>query len=215
MQRSHLAKQLRQPAPGFRRSRRGRLVLFGGALLLVCSLGLGAAAFYQHQPTYAQRGEVEMEVDARGEWQPPQRAKVAPVRPPRPQVVATAEEQRAYAAARAQPVSPPREVNAAWYDVPDRSLAKRRAGAEELTAAHNRLPIGTLVRVTHLSNGKSTLVRITDRGIRDKKIKLDVCREAAEELGMVSKGIARVKMEIVREEPGTTASQGQVAVALP
>ncbi|CAN5183229.1 hypothetical protein BH20VER2_BH20VER2_04680 [soil metagenome] len=40
------------------------------------------------------------------------------------------------------------KVYATWYDVPAYSLVRKRAGAEELTAAHNRLPLGTLVRVT-------------------------------------------------------------------
>jgi len=110
--------------------------------------------------------------------------------------------------------TPAREVYASWYDVPIASLAKRRAGFEEFTAAHNRLPLGTLVRVTHLGNGKSVKVRITDRGITNRKIKLDVCKEAALELDMVAEGIARVRMQVVREEedaatPGlhTSASQ--------
>lgn len=92
------------------------------------------------------------------------------------------------------------DVFAAWYDVPADSLARRRAGAEELTAAHNRLPLGTLVRVTHLANGKSVTVRITDRGITKKKIKLDLSKEAAVELGMVGEGIARVRMEVMPNE---------------
>jgi Lytic transglycolase len=100
-----------------------------------------------------------------------------------------------------------REVNAAWYDVPADSLAKRRAGLEELTAAHNKLPIGTLVRVTHLANGKSVKVRITDRGIHDRHVKLDLCKEAAEELGMVGKGIARVRMEVVPQEQGSSPAE--------
>jgi len=61
-----------------------------------------------------------------------------------------------------------REVHAVWYDVPVDSLAKRRAGAGELTAAHNYLPLGTLVRVTHVANGKNVIVRVTDRGITNR-----------------------------------------------
>ena len=57
------------------------------------------------------------------------------------------------------------EGNAVWYHVPPKSLAKRRATKDELTAAHNRLPLGTRVRVTHLKNGKSVVVRITDRAL--------------------------------------------------
>ena len=97
-----------------------------------------------------------------------------------------------------------REVYATWYEVPADSLAKRRAGIGELTAAHNRLPLGTLVRVTHLANGKNVTVRITDRGNLGRKVKLDVCKEAAAELEMVSKGIARVRMEIIPETHGAS-----------
>ena len=104
---------------------------------------------------------------------------------------------------------------AAWYDVPDESLAKRRAGEEEYTAAHNRLPIGTLVRVTYLKNGKSVLVRITDRGINAPKIKIDLCKEAAEQLGMLTKGIARVRMEVLAETTGSSLADSQTAAPLP
>ncbi len=102
------------------------------------------------------------------------------------------------------------EVNAAWYKVPAASLARRRASAEELTAAHDQLPIGTLIRVTHLGNGKSVDVRITDRGIDDPKVKLDLCKEAAERLEMVSEGIARVRIEIL-SEPSPSPSTSPTA----
>jgi rare lipoprotein A len=105
----------------------------------------------------------------------------------------------------------PREGYATWYDVPEESLAARRAVSNEYTAAHNRLPLGTLVRVTHLKNGKSVIVRITDRGITDRKVRLDVCKEAAEELGMVTKGVARVRMEIVPDEHGVSPDEVQTA----
>lgn len=108
-----------------------------------------------------------------------------------------------------------RVVNAAWYDVPDNSLAKRRAGERELTAAHNRLPIGTLVRVTHLKNGKSVIVRVTDRGIRDPRVKIDLCKEAAEEIEMVSKGIARVRMEVIPDQYAAGGSASHTAAPHP
>ena len=115
--------------------------------------------------------------------------------------------------AQLPPGGKPREGLATWYDVPDESLAKRRAVSNEFTAAHNRLPLGTLVRVTHLKNGKSVTVRITDRGITDRKVKLDVCKEAAAELGMVTKGVARVRMEIIPDEHGVTPAEAQTAAA--
>jgi rare lipoprotein A len=104
-----------------------------------------------------------------------------------------------------------RNVITAWYDVPENSLAKRRAAEEEFTAAHNQLPIGTLVRVTHLKNGKSVLVRITDRGIRDRRVTLDVCKEAAEALGIVSKGLARVRMQVVEETSGVSVAESEAS----
>lgn len=98
------------------------------------------------------------------------------------------------------------EGNAVWYPVPANSLAKRRAGKDELTAAHNRLPLGAMVRVTHLGNGKSVVVRITDRGITSRRVLIDLCKEAAEKLGMISQGSARVRLEILPDDAGTHAA---------
>jgi rare lipoprotein A len=92
------------------------------------------------------------------------------------------------------------EGNAVWYSVPKNSLAKRRAGKDELTAAHNRLPLGTRLRVTHLKNGKSVEVRITDRGITVRGAIIDLCKEAAEKLDMVHEGSARVRLEILPDD---------------
>lgn len=99
-----------------------------------------------------------------------------------------------------------RVVYATWYDVPVLSLAARRAGIGELTAAHNHLPLGTKLRVTHLANGRSVIVRVTDRGILAGHTKLDLCRAAAEKLGMTSEGIARVRMEVLDEEKSSIAA---------
>src|ERR1051325_7388187 len=92
-----------------------------------------------------------------------------------------------------EPKKPKIEGIAVWYKVPANSLAKRRAGKDELTAAHNRLPIGTKVRVTHLGNGKNVVVRITDRGITKRHVLIDLCKEAAEQLDMLREGSARVR----------------------
>jgi rare lipoprotein A (peptidoglycan hydrolase) len=99
-----------------------------------------------------------------------------------------------------QPVVPKLEGNAVWYDVPPNSLARRRAGKDELTAAHNRLPLGTRVRVTHLGNGKNVVVRITDRGITKRHALIDLSKEAAEKLDMVREGSARVRLEILPDD---------------
>jgi len=94
-----------------------------------------------------------------------------------------------------------RRVLAAWYRVPPESLAKRRAGADDYTAAHNKLALGTRVRVTNPDNDQTVIVRITDRGIHDRRVKIDVCKEAAEELGIVREGFAQLKMEVLSDEP--------------
>lgn len=101
------------------------------------------------------------------------------------------------------------EGYAVWYGVPRNSLAWRRGGIGELTAAHNRLPIGTRVRVTHLGNGKSVLVRITDHGITNRKAKIDLCKEAAEQLDMIGEGIARVRLEILPDDEGSALAKSQ------
>jgi len=66
-----------------------------------------------------------------------------------------------------------------------------------LSAAHRELPLGTIIRVTHLSNGKSIIVKVNDRGpFVDGRI-LDLSLGAAKKLDMVNEGVARVKIEIV------------------
>jgi rare lipoprotein A len=94
----------------------------------------------------------------------------------------------------------PIEGMATWYKVPANSRTKQRAAKDELTAAHNRLPYGTQVRVTHLANGKSVVVRITDRGIYKHGTVIDLCKEAAEKLDMIHEGSARVRLEILAED---------------
>lgn len=92
-----------------------------------------------------------------------------------------------------------------WYNVPPNSLAKRRAARDELTAAHNALPLGTRVRVTHLGNGKNVVVRITDRGITKRGGLIDLCKEAAEKLDMVHEGSARVRLDVLPDDKVPTS----------
>ena len=66
-----------------------------------------------------------------------------------------------------------------------------------LTAAHRSLPLGTRVRVTHLENGRSVVVRINDRGPYKRGVIIDLSRRAAHEIGMVQQGRARVRVEVV------------------
>jgi rare lipoprotein A len=66
-----------------------------------------------------------------------------------------------------------------------------------LTAAHRTLPFGTRVRVTNLNNGRSTVVRINDRGPFHGNRVIDLAHGAAQDLGVISSGVAQVKLEVL------------------
>lgn len=68
----------------------------------------------------------------------------------------------------------------------------------DYTAAHNTLPFNTLVKVTSLTNSKSVVVRINDRGPRIPGREIDISKAAAEDLGMLKHGTARVSIEIIQ-----------------
>ena len=75
---------------------------------------------------------------------------------------------------------------------------------QRLVAAHPTYPMGTVVRVTNLENGRVVEVTIVDRsaGGRGRPI-IDVSRAAAERLGMIEQGVVKVTTEVVgRRETG-------------
>lgn len=89
---------------------------------------------------------------------------------------------------------------ASWYG--QWHHGRRTASGEpfdmfRLTAAHRSLPLGTMVRVTNLDNGRSVDVTINDRGpyVGDRVI--DLSRQAARALGMEKAGIAPVMIEVL------------------
>ncbi len=89
---------------------------------------------------------------------------------------------------------------ASWYGVPfhgRRSSDGSRYNKEEFTAAHLTYPFGTLVKVTNLRNQKSCVVKITDRGPYAHGRIIDLSKKAAEEIGMISSGVVKVKLEVV------------------
>ena len=88
--------------------------------------------------------------------------------------------------------------SAAWYG--PRHLGHRTASGDRLdgvhaTAAHRSLPLNSMARVTNLKNGRSVLVKITDRGPWSSNLLIDVSPKAAEELDMKRAGIVRVSVE--------------------
>ncbi len=74
-----------------------------------------------------------------------------------------------------------------------------------LTAAHQKLPLGTRARVTNLENGKSVDVLINDRGPFAKGRVIDLSYAAAHEIGMIGPGTARVRVDVL-ERPANGAS---------
>lgn len=89
---------------------------------------------------------------------------------------------------------------ASWYGDPYHG--RRAANGEiydknRMTAAHRTLPFETVVRVTNLENGRSTVVRITDRGPFVKGRIIDLSLAAARELAMIGPGTALVRLEIL------------------
>src|SRR6516225_2299977 len=95
----------------------------------------------------------------------------------------------------------------ASYYSPSRTANGERLHAGDLTAAHRTLPFGSRVRVTNLSNGQSVTVRINDRGPFVRGRIVDVSHPAAEKLGLVGAGIAKVKLELVEESGPALASR--------
>lgn len=120
-------------------------------------------------------------------------ARIAPVPPP-PLVLPTV----------AQPIHPTAAptpeshiVKASWYGP---GLAGRKTTSGErfnpraLTAASKILPIGSVVKITNPENGKSVNVRINDRGPFVPGRSLDLSQRAAEKIGIIHKGVARIKV---------------------
>lgn len=68
---------------------------------------------------------------------------------------------------------------------------------EAMTAAHKTLPLGTYVKVTHLENGQSIIVRVNDRGPFVSGRVIDLSSKASQMLGVKQKGVAHVRVEAV------------------
>ena len=78
-----------------------------------------------------------------------------------------------------------------------RTASGERYRPHRLTAAHRTLRFGSRVRVTNLRNQRSVVVRINDRGPFHRHRVIDLSRAAAERIGMVRSGTARVRLEVL------------------
>jgi rare lipoprotein A len=77
-----------------------------------------------------------------------------------------------------------------------------------MTAAHKKLPFDTIVEVRNRDNGRRTRVRINDRGPFVRGRIIDLSHAAAEELGMIGPGVARVEITVVRQRRKTARRDG-------
>jgi rare lipoprotein A len=87
---------------------------------------------------------------------------------------------------------------ASFYANGSRTASGERFDPHELTAAHRTLPFGTRLRVTSLATGRSVTVRINDRGPFVPGRVIDVSYSAADRLGIVGRGVAKVKIDVVQ-----------------
>jgi rare lipoprotein A len=91
-------------------------------------------------------------------------------------------------------------TKASWYGKPfhGRQTANgERYNMYKMTAAHRTYAMNTVLKVTNLSNKKSVKVRINDRGPFYSSRKIDLSYGAARRIGMVQKGVGKVKIEVL------------------
>ncbi len=96
------------------------------------------------------------------------------------------------------------EGTASWYGKKfhgRKTACGEKFDMHKLTAAHRTLPFGTKVEVTNLANGKKVVVRINDRGPFKKGRIIDLSYAAAKKIGMITSGVARVRIKVVKPAP--------------
>ena len=98
--------------------------------------------------------------------------------------------------------------HASWYSLPANTTANgERMNPNELTAAHRSLPFGTRVLVENLTNGRSVVVRINDRGPFIGGRIIDLSKAAAASIGMLNAGTAKVR--VTTADGGVLAALGE------
>jgi rare lipoprotein A len=96
---------------------------------------------------------------------------------------------------------------ASFYTEDEWTASGERFNTRAMTAAHPTLPFGTRLKVTNVTNGRSVVVRINDRGPYVPGRVVDLSESAAESLGMVERGIVKVKLDVVQKSSGSAAAK--------
>jgi rare lipoprotein A len=97
--------------------------------------------------------------------------------------------------------------NVSWYGVPFHgrlTACGEVFNMNKCTCAHLKLPFHTMVLVEDPRNGKTVIVRVTDRGPYAKGRVMDLAREAARKLGTLSRGVAYVDCTVIKDEEDDT-----------
>lgn len=110
-------------------------------------------------------------------------------------VSVSAAEETGSTAERAAPSKPFMQTGLASYYAARGRKSSGKSHNGGLTAAHRTLPFGSRVHVTDIRSGRQVVVVIDDRGPFRKKRIIDLSREAAARLGILKRGIARVRIK--------------------
>lgn len=171
-----------------------------GVLVMACVLAVGGCA--GRKPVAARQPP------------PSQPSTLPPAAPEKPEPASPSSKPahgRVPKAAKAIPAMPgfTEEGKASWYGA--QFHGRRTSNGEiydmhKLTAAHRTLPFETIVRVTNLNNGKSTTVRITDRGPFVGNRIIDLSQAAAREIESTGSGVVPVHLEVI--SPGADPASG-------
>lgn len=185
----HINQSLRHRLKEYR-----RLMFVAGAAAIVLGFSLGFVLLRESSPVLLGAGRAGVRTITAGVG-----GSLAPAQPPEP---------KSGAEMKAPPASPDSSPGqkvgsgeASYYgnEVAGNPTASgERFNPDALTAAHRTLPLGSRVRVTNVRNGKSVVVRINDRGPYAKRRVIDLSRAAAGKIGMLSRGIATVRLELLR-----------------
>jgi rare lipoprotein A (peptidoglycan hydrolase) len=186
-------RRKRAPLARAFRGLKRRLTLYRAIAVatVIALLAVGTYAFVETTDTESVTlgtGRAGVDVAATPPVSEPLPAAEAPAEPPTEAPVAEA------------PTQPLGSGDASYYGdelAGNPTASGERFDPAKLTAAHRTLPLGSRVRVTNLNNGESVVVRINDRGPFHGQRVIDLSKAAAREIGMLSRGTARVRLELL------------------
>jgi rare lipoprotein A len=159
--------------------------------LLAITLAAASLAACMQTPVVSDRSEWRS-APRQAEWRPAPRRMIAHHRPRPVSVV------RRHDAPAHTDIASTGGGLASFYTESTKTANGETFNTHELTAAHPSLPFGTKLRVTNVTNGQSVTVRVNDRGPYVPGRVVDVSYAAADALGMVKGGVAKVKLDVVQ-----------------